>query len=247
MLFSTVVLGLLFVLFIDAIARPSRGNSIIPYAEPLQAIGVSNVQLESPRSRHAASGSSSPVSRPIDNARRALSGTGMRNGSSLDALRLALVDNSSNPVEATKSTPVINDTETPTCYGSREAAPIATPANCNMAIYEMMGRRDPRDIKFWRRSKTWSYGTCKVQLVPRNDHGDCMTRQTLSEAASLIKSHCITAEHGYRGGYAAVGIRMIFDLKVWASTSSGIVNETTPEFSILSDLPDLSEQCQIQR
>ena len=247
MLSSTVVLGLFFVLFMDAIARPSRGNSVIPYAEHLQAIDFSDVQLESPRSRHATSGSSSPVSRPIDNARRALSGGGMSNDSSLDALGLVLVDNSSNPVEAIKSTPVINDTETPTCYASREAAPISTPANCHVAINEMMGRRDPHDIKFWRRSKTWSYYTCKVQLVPRNDHGDCMTRQILSQAASLIQSHCITAEHGYRGGYAAVGIRMIFDLKIWASTSAGIVNETVPEISNLSDLPDLSGQEQIQR
>ena len=241
MLSSTIVLRLLFVLLIDTFARPSRGNLVIPYAEHRQAVGDSDVQLESSRSKHAAFGSSSPVSRPIYNDRRALSGTGMSNGSSLDALRLALTDNSSNPVEATKSTPVINDTETPTCYESREAAPIATPANCHVAIYEMLGRGHSQDVKFWNRSKTWTWATCKVQLVPRDNYGDYMTRQNLRRAASLIKRHCITAEHGYRGGHVAVGMRMIFDLKIWASTSSGIVNETTSAFSSLSDLPDLSE------
>lgn len=246
MLSSTVVLGLLFVLFVDTFARPSRENPVIPHAQRLQTVGPSGVRLESPKSKHAASDSSSLVSRPIDNARRALSDTGMNNGSSLAALRLALLDNSSNPVEATKSTPVINDRADPTCYGSREAAPIATPADCNEAIYKLIGR-DPEELKFWRSGKAWSSGTCKVQLVPTTVFGEYMRRQSLALAATLIKRHCVTAAHGYRGGYVAVGVGTHFILKVWASTSSGIVNETSPASLSLLDSPDLLEQEQIQR
>ena len=243
MLSSTPVLGLLVISFVDAFARPSRENPVISYAQHLPTVGLSGVHLESPKSKHPASDSTNPFSRPIDNARRAE----MRNISSLDALRPALSDNSNNPVKTIKSTPVVNDTVYPTCYRSREAAPIATPAHCNIAIYEIVSRGDPEEEEIWSGRKTWIWGTCKVELVPMDHYDEYISRQSLALAASLIKRSCITATHGYRGGHVAVGLRVMFELKVWASTSSGTMNETIPALSSSLDAPDLLDQERIQR
>lgn len=247
MLSSTIVLGLLFVLFVDTLARPSRGNRVISNAQSLQNSGLSGVHLKTPQPKHVASDSSNSFSWPIDNAKRALSGTEMRNISSLDAPRLALVDNSSNPVDTTKSTLVINDSDHPTCYGSRRSAPIANPSNCNMAIYQMISEGDPEEEVLWSGRHTWSLGTCKVELVPRADAEEYITRANLAQAAQRIKRRCITPAHGFRGGYVAVGLSTMFRLKVWASTSSGTVNETTSALSSPLDSPDLLEQEQVQR
>ena len=247
MLSSTLMLGLFFVLFVDTFARPSRGNPVISYAQHLQNFGLSGVRFKSPESKHDASDSPNPFSWPIDNVKRTLDSTGMRNRSSLDALRLALMDNSSNPVETTKSTLVVNETDNPKCYGIRRVAPIANPANCNMAIYELISGGDPDEAVLWSGRQTWSWETCKVELVPRADYAEFLTRGDLAQAAWLIMRNCVTRAHGYRGGRVAVGLPMIFNLKVWASTSSGTANETTSAFQSLLDSPDLSEQEQIQR
>lgn len=235
MLSSTLVLGLLFVLFVDTFGRPSREkNPVIPNAQHVRTVGLSGVHLESPKSKHAAPDSTNLFS-------RALSSTKMRNGSSLDALSIPLVYNSTNPVETTKSTPVVKDNHIPICYRSREAAPIATPAHCNTVIYEIILGGDPERAELWTEQMTWSWGTCKVDLVPLAHYNDHITRQSLALAASLIKRSCITTAHGYRGGYVAVGLRMVFELKVWASTSSGTVNETTSAFSSSLDSSVLLE------
>ena len=247
MLSSTLVLGFLFVLFVDTFARPSRGNPAISYAQHLQTVGLSGDHLTSPESKHAASDPTSLFSWPTDNVKRALNGTGMRNGSSLDATRLALMDNSSNQVETNKSSLVVNHGEDPSCFRSRETAPIANPANCNVAIYELISEGDPEEAVLWSEWQTWTFRTCKVELVPRTERAEYISRGSLARAATVTKRLCITQEHGYRGGYVAVGARMMFELKVWASTSSGTANETTSTFQSLLDPPDLLENEQIQR
>ena len=247
MLSSTLVLGLFCVLFVDTFARPSRGNSVISYAQYLQNFRLSGVDLKSPASKHDASDSLNPFSWPMDNVKRALDSTGMKNRSSMGALRLALMDNSSNPVETMKSTLVVNENDNPICYDSPRAAPIAHPANCNMAIYELMSGGDPGEAVFWSGQQTWSWRTCKVELVPTAEYAESITRGSLARAAVLIKRNCVTQAEGYRGGYVDVGSHMLFELRVWASTSSGIANETTSAFQSLLDSPDLSEQEQIQR
>ena len=241
MLSSTLVLGLLVVWFVDAFARPSRENPIISNAQHVRTVGLSGVHLDSPKSKQAGSGSTNPSSRQIGNARRALSSTGTRNRLPLDAITIPLVNNSSNQVETIKSTPVVKDNRFPICYRSREAAPVATPAHCNSAIYEIILGGDPEREELWTERVTWSWGTCKVDLVPISHYSEYITRQSLALAASLVKRTCITEAHGYRGGHVAVDFRMAFELKVWASTSSGTVNETTSAFSSSLDSPDLLE------
>ena len=243
MLSSTLALGLLFVLFIDTIARHTHENPVISYAEQLRTVGPPGVHINSTKSKHAASDSSNPSSWPKDNVKRALNSTATRNISSVETLRPALVDNSSDLVEATKSTLVVNEITDPTCtcYGSRTAAPIATPSNCNVAIYEIISAGDPEEGVLWRGQTTWTCLTCKVELVPRAESSEYMTRRHLAQAAAVIKRDCVTPEHGYRGGYIAVGSRMIFDLKVWASTSSVTVNETTSASPHLLESPGLLE------
>ena len=237
MLSSTLAVGLLYVSFVDTIARRSHENPVIPYAEQIRIIDPAGVHFNSIESKHAASDSTNASLWPKDNVKRALDGGTMRN-ISLDAFSSALVDNSSDLVEASNSTPVHNEVTDPICYRSRRAAPIANPSDCDVAIYELISAGDPDEAVLWRGRETWSWLTCKVELVPRLRFAEYMTRIQLARAAAFIERDCVTPEHGYRGGFVTVGLRMIFDLKVWASTSSVTVNETTSAFSHLLEPPD---------
>ena len=230
MLSSTLAVGLLYVSFVDSIARRSHENPVISSTEQIRIIGPAGIHLNSTESKHAAADSTNASSWPQDKVKRALDSTAMRNVSSLGALRLAFVDNSSDLVEATKSPPVLNEITDPICYRSRRAAPIANPSHCDVAIHELISAGDPEEAVLWRGRETWSWLTCKVELVPRLDSAEYMTRSQLARAAALIERDCVTPEHGYRGGFIRVGLRMIFVLKVWASTSSVTVNETTSAF-----------------
>ena len=241
MLSSTFALGLLFVLFVDTIVHPSPENPVIADAKQLRIFGPPGVLFNLAKSKHAASDSTNPSSWPKDNVKRALNSTGMRNISSLDELRSAPVNNSSDLVEATKSTLVVDEIHKPTCYRYRRAAPIANPSHCNHAIYELESAGDPEEAVLWRGQETWNWLTCKVELIPRTEYSEYMTRSHLAQVAALIMQDCVTSEHGYRGGHMAVGSRLLFRLKVWASTSSVIVNETTSAVLHLLDSPDLME------
>ncbi|KAK0510400.1 hypothetical protein JMJ35_006832 [Cladonia borealis] len=238
MLSSTLALGLLFVLFVDTIARRSHEHPASSYVEQLRAVGPLGVHLNSSESKHAASDSIKSSSWPKDNVKRGLNGTAVRNISSVDALELALVDNSSDLVEASKSTLVVNETMDPTCYRRRRVAPIANPAHCTVAIFLLLSAGDPEEAVLWDVQETWTYLTCKIEIVPRSEYGEYFTRTHLAQEATIIKRDCVTFEHGYRGGYLTVGLHMNFDLTVWASTSSITVNETTSAYSHILDLPD---------
>ncbi len=227
MLSSTLVLGLCFVLFVDTIPHPSHENPVISYAEQLRIVDPPSFHFNSTESKHAASDSTNPSLWPKDDVKRGLNSTAMRNISSSDALTLALGDNSSDLVEATESTLVVNEITYPTCYRSRQAAPIANPSHCYVAIYQLISAGDPEEAVLWRGRTTWSWLTCKVELVPRVESSEYITRAKLARAAAFVKGDCVTLEHGYRGGYIPVGVRRVFYLKVWASTSSATVNETT--------------------
>ena len=238
MLSSTLAFGLSFVLFANTIACRSHDHPVSSYTEQLRVVGPPGVNLNSSESKHAASDSIYSSSWLKDNLKRALNGTAMRNVSSLDAPRPALMDNSSDLVEASKSTPVVDDTE-PTCYRPRRAAPIANPSHCNVAIYEIISTGEPEEAVLWHEREAWIHLTCKVELVPISEYAsEYMTRSHLAQAATLIKRDCVTFQHGFRGGYVAVGLRTNFDLRIWASTSSITVNETTSAFSHLLDSPD---------
>ena len=226
MLSSILAFCRLFVLFLGTVARPSRGNLIIPYAKRLQDSNQPGVHFNSTKSTYAASDSTNPSSWSKDNVKRALIG----NISSLDAHRLAPVDNSSNRIKASKSSLVVNDINTPTCYPSRGAAPIASPQDCSFAIYEIISAGDPQEEVLWRGRQTWNWLACKVKLVPRADDSEIITRSYLAQAAAHIKRDCVTQDHGYRGGYVAAGLLMFFDITVWASTSSVAVNELLQHF-----------------
>ena len=238
MLSSTLALGLLFVLFIDTIAHRSHEHPASSYAEQRRAVGPPGVHLNSSELKPAASDSINHPSWPKDNVKRGLNGTAMRGISSLDALKLALVDNSSDLVEASKSTLVVNETMNPTCYRRRRVAPIANPAHCTVAIFLLLSAGDPEEAVLWDERVTWTYLTCKIELVPRSEHGEYFTRTHIAQEATIIKRDCVTFEHGYRGGFLTVGLHMNFDLTVWASTSSMTVNETTSIFSNILDSPD---------
>ncbi len=241
MLSSILAFGLLFVLFLGTVARPSRGNPVISYAKWLQFSSQSGIHFNSTKSTHAASDSTNPSSWLRYNVIRAPNITKSGNISLLDALRLAPVDNSSNIVEVPKSSLVVNEINNPICYPSRIAAPIITPADCSIAIYELTSAGDPEEAVLWRGRQTWNWLTCKVELVPRAHYPELITRLELAQAAALIKRDCVTPEHGYRGGYVAVGSLSMFDMTVWASTSSVAVNVTTSAFSPLLESPDLLE------
>lgn len=238
MLSSTLAFGLSFVLFVDTIACSSHDHPVPAYAEQLRVVSPPGFNLNSSESKHAASDSINPSSWLKDNLKRALNGTAMRNVSSLDALRPALMDNSSNLVEASKSTSIVNDTE-PRCYRPRRTAPIANPSHCNVAIYELISTGEPEEAVVWHERVAWTYLTCKVELVPLSEYAsEYITRSHLAQAAVFIKHECITSQHGFRGGWIAVGLRTNFHLRVWASTSSITVNETASAFSHLLDSPD---------
>ena len=237
MLSSTLVFGLSFILFVDKIACNPQDHRVSFYAEQLRVAGPPGFHLNSSESKHAASDSMNPSSWLKDNLKRALNGTAMRNASSLDAIRLAPMDNSSDLVEASKSTPAVNDTE-PTCYWRRRAAPIANPSHCNVAIDALNSTGNPEEAVLWHERVSWIYLTCKVELVPISEYAEYITRSHLAQAAALIKRDCVTFQHGFRGGYVAVGLGTNFDVRVWASTSSIAVNETTSAFSHLLDSPD---------
>ena len=237
MLSPTLAFGLSFVLFVDTIACSSHDHPVSSYAEQLRVVGPPGVHLNSSESKHAASDSINSSSWLKDNLRRALNGTARRNVSSLDALRPALTDNSSDLVEASKSTPVVNDTE-PKCYRLRRAAPIANPSHCNVAISELISTGEPEEAVLWYERVAWTHLTCKVELVPTSEYAEYITRSLLAQVAALIKHECVTFQHGYRGGHVAVGLRTNFDLRVWASTSSITLNETTSAFPHLLDPPD---------
>lgn len=233
---STLVLGLLFVFFVDTIAHRSQEIQVISYAEQLQVVGPPVVHLNSTNSKHAASDSSNHPLFPKDNVKRAMKGTAMRNISSLDTPSPALVDNSSELVEAMKSTSVVNETTEPTCYRSRQSAPIANPSHCIIAIYQILAGGDPDEAVLWRGRETWTWLTCKVELVLRAGRAEYLARAELSQTALLIQRDCVIVQHGYRGGYIWVGLISV--LKVWASTSSVIMNETTSALSHPLDSTD---------
>ena len=238
MLSSLLALGLLFVLFVDTIAHDSHKRPGSSYEKQFRAVGPLGVDLSSSEWKHAASDSVNPSSWLKDNVKRGLNDTVMRNVSSLDATRLALVDNSSDLVEASNPTLVVNETMNPTCYRRRRVAPIANPAHCTVAIFLLLSAGDPEEAVLWNEHFTWTYLTCKIELVPRTEYGEYFTRTHLGQEATLIKRDCVTSMHGYRGGYVTVGLHMNFDLTVWASTSSMTVNETASASSQILGLPD---------
>ena len=238
MLSSTLALGLLFVLFVNTIARRSHEHPASSYVGSLRAVGPLGVDLSSSEWKHAAPDSIHPSSWPKDNVKRSLNGTVMGNISSLDATRLAPVDNSSDLVEASNPALVVNETMDPTCYRRRRVAPIANPAHCTIAIFLLLSAGDPEEAVLWDEHFTWTYLTCKIELVPRTEFGEYFTRKNLAQEATLIKRDCVTSMHGYRGGYVTVGLHMNFDLTVWASTSSMMVNETASASSQRLGSPD---------
>ena len=241
MLSSTLALGLLFVLFVDTIARRSHEHPASSYVEQLRAVGPLGVHLRSSEWKHPASDSMNPSSWLEDNLKRGLNGTTTKNITSLDTNRLALMDNSSDSVEALKHTLVVNETMDPTCYRRRRVAPIANPAHCTVAIFLLLSAGDPEEAVLFDEHFTWTYLTCKIELVPRTEYGEYFTRTHLAQEATLIKRDCVTSMHGYRGGYVTVGLHMNFDLTVWASTSSMMVNETASAPSQIPGSPDSVE------
>ena len=238
MLSSHFALGLFFVLLVDTIACHLHDHPTAYHVEQLRVIGSPGVHSNSSESKHPASDSINPSSWLKANVKRSQNGAVMRNISSLDALRLAPVDNSGDLVEASKSTIVVNRTMDPTCYRLRRVAPIANPAHCTVAIFLLLSGGDPEEAVLWDEHYTWSYLTCKIELVPRTEYGEYFTRTGLAQEATLIKRDCVISQHGYRGGYVTVGLHMNFDLTVWASTSSMTVNETTSAVSQILGSPD---------
>ena len=137
----------------------------------------------------------------------------------------------------------VNDNIQPSCWPPRRFAPIANPIDCGVAIDRLIESGDPREFVLWTGRYIWTYRTCRIELIPTSvSSREYMTRSAIGWQAAAVLDQCVTADHGYRGGYIMSGISGVFEVTMWASTTttSASKGEVMTRATSVAPAPDKS-------
>lgn len=87
-----------------------------------------------------------------------------------------------------------------------ETTRIENPTDCRKAIFRVTRGGNPREFQVWTSRVDWSYGSCVVSFDPGWLYARVrFARIDVAEIAQEIWLKCVTQEHDFMGGWAAVG------------------------------------------
>ena len=83
---------------------------------------------------------------------------------------------------------------------------VTKPTDCRQAIFRVTRGGDPLDPQIWTSQADWTYGSCGVSLSPGWSYARVnFPRIDVADIAQEIERKCVTREHGFEGGWAAIG------------------------------------------
>ena len=87
-----------------------------------------------------------------------------------------------------------------------ETTQIEDPTDCRSAIFRVTRGGNPRESQVWTSKEDWSYRSCGVSLAPGWLYSRIrFARIDVAEVAQEIARKCVTQEHDFMGGWAAIG------------------------------------------
>ncbi|MCJ1280477.1 hypothetical protein MMC21_008305 [Puttea exsequens] len=103
------------------------------------------------------------------------------------------------------------------CWSQRQIYSIDAPADCRIALANIVKEGHGLTPRQWDAPRSWTYGSCAILLEPESQGlTDVFSPLDVVSVVSQINHVCLTKAFGYRGGYRAIGPLGHFHLSVEA-------------------------------